>query len=301
MAAPIWDGSTDGAFATGANWSTGSAPADGDIATFNGIAARGIDGSDQSAIEPARLDVFKSFLYTIASSATALTIGPAICNIGLPSDDGSGAAGPSQVFLNFGSDVVVCTVHDARPTGVSGFPCIVLEGTNASNTLLIKGGSVGTGIFTPGLAATWATITVAGSTANLVIGTNVTNTTLLLQDGKVLAQSAATTIDHQGGDLETRGSAAVGTIYAGGRTAKLSSTGTITTLRVSGQCVCTLSGSGLAARTISNVVISGTNCKLDLRGTGTAITLSNGIDLADGASASQILTDDGITVSLSAA
>jgi hypothetical protein len=301
MAAPIFDGSTDGAFATAANWSTGSAPIDADIVTFNGIATRGIDGSDQSAIEPARTDVYKSFLYTIGSSTTALTLGSLIVNIGLPSDDGTSPAGPSQVFLNNGTDPVVCTIHDARPTGVSGFPCIVMEAVNASNTMLVKGGSVGTGLFTPGLAATWATITVNGPTANMTIGTNVTLTTLLIQDGTCLMQSSVTTIDHQGGDLETRGTGTATTIYAGGRSAKLGSTGTITTLRVSGVCNCVLSGSGLAARTISNAFLSGTQCKLDLRGTGTAITFTNGIDLKDGASAAQILTDDEITVTLAAA
>lgn len=300
MAAPIWTGTTSTAFGTNTNWSTSAVPADGDTVTFDGQGTQGVVGSDQSAIEPAVLDVYQSFLYTIGSASTALQIGPVLCRIGLPSQDGSQPAGPSLVNLNFTTDPVTCIVYNARQQGTSGQPCIILTGVNASNTLQVMGGSVGLGTFTPGVACTFSSVTVNGSQAYLIIGSNVTLTTLLIQDGTVLNQSSTTTIDHQGGRIETRGTGTYTNIYAGGASAILSSTGTISNLLLSGPCNCVLSGSGLNARTVTTCTLSGTACKLDLRGTGTSITFSNGIELTDGASASQILTDDSIKVTLTA-
>jgi hypothetical protein len=299
MPSPIWTGSSSNAFATAANWSTAAVPVDADTVTFDGQGTQAIAGSDQSAIEPAILDVYQSFLYSIGSASTALQIGPAICRIGLPSADGSQPAGPSLINLNFTSDVVACTVFNARSQGTSGLPCVVLTGTNASNTLRVNGGSVGVGVFTPGIATTFATITVDGSTSNLIIGTNVTLTTLYqaLAGGYVLLQSAATTVDNNGGTIETRGTGAITTANIGGN-GILSGTGTITNLNITGRC--SLSGSGSASRTVTNCELLGPNALLDLRGCGTAVAFTNNVKIGYGASSSQILTDDRVTVSVSA-
>lgn len=299
MAAPIWTGSSSTAFGTAGNWSTGAIPIDTDTVTFNGLATQGIVGSDQSALEPTLLNIYQSFLYTIGSSTTALTFGPVTCNIGLPSDDGSTPSGPSQIFLNFGVDPVACTVYDARRTGVSGFPCIVLEGVNAGNTLIVKGGSVGLGIFTPGIAFTFASVTLLGPTANVVIGTNGTLAALnqSVNGGRCLLQSAVTTLDQDGGELETRGSGAITTAYIKGK-ARLNSTGTITALTVSGSGNADLSNNS-TARTITACTIDGKEATIDLRNTNNSITLTGGIVLQNGASASQVLCDDRTKVWLS--
>lgn len=299
MPSPIWVGSSSTAFATDANWSTGLKPADADTVTFNGLATQGIAGSDQSAVEPALLNVYNSFAYTIGSSTTALTIGPVTCNIGLPSDDGSTSSGPTAVFLNFGTDAVACTVHAARATGTSGFPCVVLEANSASSTLIVKGGSVGVGIFTPGLAGQWSSITTLGPTANVVIGTNVTLASLNMAPtgGRVLLQSACTTVDQDGGELETRGSGAITTAYIKGK-ANLNSTGTISALTVAGQGEANFSGNS-AARTVTACTLDGPYATIDLRNTNNSITLTGGIVLQNGASASQIKCDDRVKVWLS--
>jgi len=298
MPSPIWLGTTT-AFATASNWSTGVAPVDADIITFNGLATQGVVGSDQSAIEPAILNFYMSFAYTCGTSTTALSIGPVICNIGLPSDDGSSPSGPSQLFLNFGTDVVACTVHDARSQGVAGFPCIVLEGVNIANTLIVKGGSVGLGVFTPGIAATFLSVALLGPTVNMVIGTAVTLTTLSqsVNGGKCLLQSSVTTLDQDGGEIETRGSGAITTAFIKGK-ARLNSTGTITALTVAGNGLADFSRNS-AARTVSALTLDGTAATVDLRNTNNSVTLSAGIVLQNGASANQILCDDRTKVWLS--
>jgi hypothetical protein len=297
MASPIWTGASTTVFNTAGNWSTGAVPIDADIVTYDGQGTQGCAGADHSSIEPAILNIYQSFLYTIGSASTALQLGPVLCNIGLPSLDGSSPAGPSLVNLNFTSDPVNCIVHSARTQGTSGLPCIVLTGTASANKLLVKGGSVGVGVFTPGVATTFATINVDGSTSNLVIGTNVTLTTLTISanGGYALLQSSATTVDANGGTIETRGTGTITTCNVGGK-GILSGTGTITALNVTGECV--LSGSASNARTITTCELLGPNARLDLRGTGTSVTFTNPIRVGYGASASQILTDDRVTVAL---
>ncbi len=304
MANLYWIGGTGGNehnWATNANWSTGTAPADGDNVVIDGRGTTYIDGSDQSAIEPATLRIYSSFSFNIGSASTPLKIGPLICDIGLPAEDGSQSGGPSTIALDFTTDPVVCTVHNANPQGEAGSSCVLVRGVNASNVLTVKSGSVGLATMLPNEAATWPLINVLGDNARLVIGYGATLTTINQKAGVIVSSSAFTTLNQDGGTLTTEGAGAVTTANILGNFIP-NSTGTVTNTNISGAGFMDASQSA-TSRVFTNVVVYGASATINAdcnNATSTIAMFPNGIDCLQGAKTSQINLGDAVTVTPSA-
>jgi hypothetical protein len=150
---------------------------------------------------------------------TAWQIGPAVCDVGLPTGGGNTSSGPPSSRPGFRFRCL--RLHGARRAqerNVNGFSCVMLAGTNASNTLLVKGGSVGVGKMTPGQSSTFATIDITGDGADVDLGSGLTWTTINLEAGEVHVASAGTTLNVDGGAADTAGSGAITTINISGGT-----------------------------------------------------------------------------------
>jgi hypothetical protein len=181
---------------------------------------------------------------------------------------------------------------------VNGFSCVVLRGTHASNKLIVKGGSVGVGVITPGEASTFAQIDVAGK-SDVTLGYGLTLTTINQTGGEITLGSAVTTINQDAGKITTRGSGAITTANISGGLVS-NSTGTITTLNVSGPGKADFSASP-QARTVTDSFIYGNGATIDAdNGATLSVTFTNGVDCLQGAKTDQVNFGDSVTVTPSA-
>lgn len=291
----VWIGTTSTAFGTTTNWLAGSVPVTGDTVTIDGRAQNDLAGSDQSAITLAALRVVSSCTKRVgtnsAGTVTPLKIGATLCDINLPSEGGNTGSGPPTCALDFAAILMTTTVWDGRDSGESGFSCILLRGTNASNKVVVKGkASVGIATITPGEATTVVELDI-NETSNVTVGYGVTLTTVNQTGGTGLINSAFTTLNQTGGKLTTRGTGAITTANVGGEFIS-DSTGTITTATASGAGKFDLSQSPLA-RTVTTAKVDGPNAKIladngAMRTGSLSITFTNAIVCQNGADSTQV-------------
>ncbi len=294
-----WTGTSSGAFATAGNWSPSGVPVTGDHIVFDGNATQALVGGDQSAITLATLRVYRSCTKIIGSPSVPLKIGATICEIGLTPEGGGTTSGPQTVALDFATIQTACTVYDNRGNGESGFSSTLLRGTHASNTLTIKGGAVGVGTMVLNEATTFTQIDVSGSSAVLTIGYGVTLGTLNQREGSIFLGSAVTTINQDGGTLETRGSGAITTANIAGKF-KSNSTGTITTLNVAADGEADFSDSP-TARTVTNANMYGPGASINAdNNAALSVTFTNGVDCLQRARTTKANFGDSVTVTASA-
>lgn len=233
MATPAWVGTTSSAWATGTNWSTSSAPANGDTATFDWNATRSVAGSDQSAVTLAALNILSTFTgYQFGDLATALKIKSSTVRIGDASGSSTAGAHSNRINLDLSTTATVVTVVNTATTSAdAGLEPVRIKAVNSSNQLIVLGGRVGVATNAIGDVATFGEIDCIGSSAVVNISSGVTLTTLRQEGGTVNQSCGCTTIYQDGGTLNTNGSGAITTIYVGGQ-ANLNSSGTVTTLEV---------------------------------------------------------------------
>jgi hypothetical protein len=215
----------------------------------------------------------------------------------LPSENGGNESGPSLIVLDFGADPVNFICYDSAD-GVDGQPCVNIRGTDSTNVVTVKGGSVGIGTIFPGEAATVATLNVSGDSSRVVVGFGVTLTTYNHKEGSGLLQCAATTLNIDSGTVETRGAGALTTVEARGNFIS-NSTGTITTLNVSGEGFADFSKLPIT-RTVTNAHLYGNTCNLNIDtnsyATGApAVVITNGVDCRKGAKNNQIIAPTDVT------
>lgn len=123
----------------------------------------------------------------------------------------------------------------AQPT-VQGRPALLIEGTNASNTLTVTQGNVASAI-DPGVISTWATVrigyqTQVNSDVQLNLGPDCTLTTIVQDGGQATVQAAFTTWTVNAGSAVVLGSGAGTTLDNEAGSISYEGTGTITTLTV---------------------------------------------------------------------
>lgn len=231
MAAKKWIGTTDTDFGTAGNFSPSGVPADGDTLTVDQDATKAIAASDQSAILLASLVIKSTNAFTIGDSATPLQIGATSWRIGDPSGSATAGSYSGRINLDFGTDAFtgVVVAGSTQPGSDAGKENVRLKGVNSGNKLYVQGGRVGVATDNIADVATLGTIAVIGGTCN--IGSGVTLTTLQQEGGVANLNCAATTVQHDGGTLNTAGSGAIGTLNVSSL-ANLAATGTITTLSV---------------------------------------------------------------------
>lgn len=304
MASKYWIGGTtsnEGNWATAANWSDGAVPITGDTVVIDGRSTNAITtGLSQSAVTLARLTIVLGSP-SIGTTSTPLAISATILDVNVPPTDGSNPAGAALIHLNTGSNATTCTVWGSRNTGTGGIEPVCWKGSHSSNVLYIRGGNVGVATALPGDTASVPSIQVLGE-ARVRISSGVTTTTLTQTAGSVVLECAATTINQDGGELETRGTGAITTIYLSG-TGRLRSTGTITNLYVEPGGLADFTGN-TAARTVTNAFVNGSgriNAALPVvSGSSHPITFTNGVDCIRGARSGQVDFGGDITVTASA-
>lgn len=184
---------------------------------------------------------------------------------------------PSPVNIDTGSTASTITVFNSGTNSPTTEQSVNLKANSASTNVYIRKGVVGIANHA-GETTTVGTINVSyvsavNTDAEVYIGDGVTLTTYTQKGGDNLLSSAATTINVNGGTLQTEGSGAYTTVNNTSGTFISNSTGTITTLNVS--------GTGISDFTKSQEARTVTTAKLDPSGTfkydPSVVTLTNKI------------------------
>lgn len=239
MAAPVWKTTADGNYSTAGNWSTGSAPANGDTVRIPAGTPAITGGLDQSAVVLATFIVEEGMSNAFASIAAYLKINTARFEF----------SGTGDAYIDLCTTTVSPQIFKtATPT--DGTHGLYLKGTGISVANIVGGDVAIAGL--AGETATVVTARVIGSDAALTLGAGVTLTNLQQTSGKVVQRCAASgTVNIYGGEYLSREVGTIATLNAYGGVVKPESTGTITTGLIQGAEV-DFTGSG-AARTVSTL------------------------------------------------
>lgn len=266
MAQLFWKSTSSTDPTVGANWSTGSAPVNGDdvfIVPVAGLSLANISFADMSAITLASLTITAAIAVGTTDStsgnyfgywkisATAWTIGGAV----------------KRVKINFGSVKFSGTALSTGTSIDNGAATVRILGTHASNTLDVSGGSsVGVATNLPTEVSTILTTHVSGAQSDLEFGAGVTWTTANASTQATFEAASA----HNGsgpGTTITSADGAIATLTSGNLTTANCNGGTV--------ALANRPASGDIATTV-NISNSGT---LDLSGNpdaGTIPTVSFG-------------------------
>lgn len=215
------------------NWGGSAIPADADVIYIDNSDVNILYGMLQSAIEPAAMYIAMSYTGQIGLPETNqngspyleyrpayLQIGPAILQIGAGLGTGSG-----RIKIDCTSDICALTVINSG-SSIDELPAILWKGTNAGNTLIMQGGSLGIGVFGSEVA-TLSTFTVNGGT--LILGAGVTlSGALVVNAGNVTINSAiAGSLTVNGGTVTINGTGAVAQLTILGGTVIYNTNGTL--------------------------------------------------------------------------
>lgn len=274
MATLFWTGATDNDWNTVTNWSTGSAPTNGDHVYIERSNVSITGDLNQSSVALASLNIAMSFTGTIGgSSADYLQIGTAILNVGYDWETAR-STGSGRININLGS-ATACqvTVHNTGQTPAdNGFESLRLLAANAATDLFLYGGRIGIAQL-PGETSTIDDYVIGqpGSSRNLNVefGAGMTMDDGVVHSGRVVFRSALSDLDVNGGEVWTRGSGAVSTMDVNGGVVYPCSSGTITTLAVTGGTVDFRRAS--VGRTVTNTTVNGSGTVHMIAG----VTLTN--------------------------
>lgn len=262
------------------NWSGGAVPVNSDDVFLEDSSDAITFGLAQSAVTLASLNVAASFTGTLGLPeangagyveyrATELAVGATALNVGQGPGQGSG-----RLRVNLGS---VQTAAIVTRTGASldgDAQALRLRGTNASNTLEVRGGTVGVAAV-GGTSATVATLRVSGG--RVLCGVGTTLTTVVQSGGAMTLNSALTTLTKTGGDCTIQGTGAVGTVTNDAGLVSYMTSGTLSTAcRVGSGATLDFSGD-LRAKTVTPLVsLHSGGALLDPAG---VVTYTNGVQL----------------------
>ncbi len=287
-------------WATPANWSTGSLPANGDIVIFENNSIPVLFGLNQSAVTLAALHIKQSYVgkiglndasFTVDADTlepsqceyrpTYLSIGATLIEIGQHAGSIT-PTGTSRIKINTGA--VQTTLHVLNTSSVSADnnqQPVRWIGSHTSNVVQILRGKLGIASNLPGETATVSELYVGqagslGSDANVIIGKGVTLSDLKQAGGMVTLACDVTNIQQSAGILTTCDWLTINNITIAGQ-ADLMHIGDITNLivRHGGQLDLSHQSTG---RTVSNCqVYNGATINLD-NGNPLSISFTNGID-----------------------
>lgn len=247
------------------NWSTGAVPVDNDTVIIDGDKPSILYGISQSSIDLTALTVYQNFTGTIGLPernedgyheyrTTYLTLGTVTTlKIGVGEGSGSG-----RIKINVGSNACTCNVLNTGSPEEQGIPAFLFKGGSASNVLNVTKGSVGAG-FLPA-----ETVNLSGGVrigyrdnqqgdSQVWIGDGATVATINKDGGFLELNSAATTINHEAGEMRFEGSGALGTLNIAGGDVRYNSSGTLTTATVAGDGHLDFS-QDMRAKTVTNPV-----------------------------------------------
>ncbi len=231
------------------NWSTNSVPVNGDIVYIGDTTTSILYGLDQSAVTLAELHVEQTFTGAIGlprnngdgTSAyfeyrdSYLQVGATLLFIGAKDGDGS-----ERVKIDLGSVQSTVLITDSGTSADANTPAILLLGTHASNVVNINRGTLGIAYY-PTEVSTIATLRQAfydspADDTTVHVGAGVTLTDVKKSGGELDLYAATTTLEQTEGETTIHsGAHAAITIVSG--TLNYNSSGTLTTVSVTGDAV----------------------------------------------------------------
>jgi hypothetical protein len=231
-------------WANGANWSTGSAPANGDDVYISTGSVPILYGLAQSSVTLDSINVSQAFTGTIGLPTYSnkgyreyrtaeLQIGATTVNVG----QGGTGSGSGRMKLNTGTATGTINVYGTGQPADLGNPSFIWHGTNSGNVVNLTRANMGVAFF-PGDTAEIATLRI-GFVANqnsdviLTCGVGCTLGTLDMNGGTVSINNGATTATVSAGTLTVLGTAGVTTLTVDGGDVVYNSTGTLGTPIVS--------------------------------------------------------------------
>lgn len=228
MAVVVWDGSTDGDFTVGANWSTGSVPTTSDDVVFNSGAVNVDAGLTPSLVTYASFTVTDDYTGTIGTESSFLTINSTLVTIG-----GGEGAGSRRLNINLGTVLSTVRVTSSNGTGADTNRAPIRFICNATTTdFYISGSTSNVAIIDePDDTGNIGDINVTGGT--VVVGSGITAYTSVYVDGSgtsvtIEEPTAAQTLTQDDGTLTINGANAVAAIVQRGGTCINNTTGTTT-------------------------------------------------------------------------
>jgi hypothetical protein len=244
MATTYWISTSSTSFSTNANWSSGTAPANGDTFVFNGLGTASVLTDLGTVLTGTTMIVEKSYAGSIGvlsgATATYLVLDGGTAHFEQGSGQGSGPGSP-LLMVNYGSTAAVVNIYDSASTSsTTYYPPILIKGS--SLTVNHSGGTAGVAQL-PGETATLTALKMLKGvnpsvTPSMYLGTGVTTTLLTAALGTVLNRSnqTQTTVTLSGtAQYNYDGTGAHTTLNVNkGSSAIYSGTGTITTLNLYG-------------------------------------------------------------------
>lgn len=259
-------------FDTAANWSSGSAPANGDTLHIDNYTGHILYGLSQASLTPAAVYFWRTFegfcgLPKTNSEGTDypeyrtdyLTIGTAVLDVGR----GDVGQGSGRIKVSNGSTQCAVMVHSTGSREESAIPSFLFVGTHSDNTFTAVGDSDCGIAFFGGETSTIATLNVGGN-ASVICGVGVTLTTINVDGGQLLVQSnIGGTLTARGGEVRILGTATAAQLTLRGGTVVYNSTGTISGNTVlTGNAVLDFS-QGMGSVTVSNPIeLYGPDCRI---------------------------------------
>lgn len=231
-------------WANGANWSSGSVPANGDDVYIATGSVPVLYGLAQCAVTLDSLNVSQAFTGTIGLPTynakgyreyrtSELQIGATTVNVGL----GGTGSGSGRIKLNTGTAASTLNVYGTGQPADPGNPAFIWHGANASNVVNLTKANIGIAFF-PGDTAQVATLRVGfvsnqNSDVTLTCGVGCALATLDMNGGAVAVNNGATTATVSAGTLTVLGTAGISTLTVDGGTVVYNSTGALGTPIVS--------------------------------------------------------------------
>jgi trimeric autotransporter adhesin len=231
-------------WSNGANWSTGSAPANGDDVFISTGTVPILYGLDQSSVTLDSLNVSQAYTGTIGLPTynakgyreyrtLELQVGATTINIGT----GGTGSGSGRLKLNTGSVTGTLNVYNTGQPADTGNPALIWHGTSSSNVVNLNKANIGIAFF-PGDTAEMTTLRTGyvsnqNSDVTLTVGAGATVGTLDMNGGTVTINNGATTATVSAGTLTVLGTGGITALTADGGSVVYNSTGTLGTAIVS--------------------------------------------------------------------
>lgn len=274
------------------NWSTSTLPINGDTVYFQNNDVPALYNLDTLALVTlAALYIDASYTGRIGLPnrnpagyeewrPQYLQVGATICRIGAGLGNGAGRLRIDNLAIATALEVVTTAGSLDQ-----NLPALCWKGTNAGNTVEIKGGSFGAAVF-GGETAVIGAGTYSGG--NVLLGPGCTNTNQTIGDATIVQNTGCSgTVTMYGqGDVTLQGTTGISILNVYNGTYRYNSTGTATTVTVGGGGAGTIdcSGDG-SSRTFTTTSIKAGGTIIDPLKT---IVYTNGIGIAAGARQIQV-------------
>lgn len=275
------------------NWSLGTIPVNTDDVVITNSSIDILYGISQASVTLNSLTITSTYTGNIGNldinptgnyyeyRPKYLAIGTTTCTIGEGSGSGSG-----RIKLNFGTVATALKVYGMAASPLTGIPALLVNGSNASNTVELFQGSHGFAI-DPGSTANFPVINLgyinsSTTDVNVRFGSGCSLTTINQEGGIAEINSSFTTLNMRDGTTTVKGAAAGPTINFFGGTIYWMSTGAIGNVNGMTSTSTLDFTKDLSARSVTGKIFMNDGASLfDRFSTVTWPTVPNGLHIPD--------------------